>query len=274
MAKKQTPTLDKLLDPQKMSREERIEYLWDKWNKTKDPDVMDEIVDNFEGYIKYLKSVYRNSGIPESAIEGEGKRLVVEAVKKYKPGGKAKLGTYVSQWGQKMFRFVSKYQNIGRIPESRVAKINTYKTAVGDFYETYGREPTTEELSDELSWSPKEIERMRRELRGDVSFGQPESQSQLKDMSVYDPDLITFFHSDLPQIDQKIMEHLTGFGGVKKLTVDETAKKLKLPKWKVAYAKKKLSKKLREYLSLFQSKGDVDYTETIPEDKEDFSLIQ
>lgn len=66
---------------------------------------------------------------------------------------------------QKVSRLVYKFQDLTHIPEHTQLKITTYKQAKGLLSEKLGRDPTMGELSDELRWPVRDVNRMEKSLR-------------------------------------------------------------------------------------------------------------
>jgi len=112
------------------------------------------------------KNMY-GSPIPQAVHLMYGAQSFMDAVRTFDPS-KGGFTTHVfNTVADKGKRLNLKYQNIGYIPESRATKYGAYQTALHLLKEELGREPSTLELSDELAIPPKEVERLRNEIRQD-----------------------------------------------------------------------------------------------------------
>ena len=121
-----------------------------KYQKTKDPAVLSELIRELMPMIKSAVTKYREAPIPDSALEAEAILLAKQAIETYDPNKQASIGTHVYNYLKKLYRFTSKYQNVGRIPEARVSLINTFKETHDRLRSELGREPLVDELAKEL----------------------------------------------------------------------------------------------------------------------------
>ena len=155
-------------------------------------------------------------GLPRIAIEMEAKSLAIQAFDSYNPA-LAQLNTHVTNYLKKLQRFVMNYQNIGHIPEPRAMAIGKYNTIYENLETEVGREPTITELSDAMSWSPLEVERLQSELRKDLSIthatGDEDDASFYFYQNPFDEEgaetrnLLHFIYYDADPLNKKIMEY-------------------------------------------------------------------
>jgi DNA-directed RNA polymerase specialized sigma subunit len=230
-----------------INRDKDVE-LWKTWKKTPTSKNLSPLLDNLTPLIG--KEVGRWSGAISSVpLTIEARRLAVEALHSYDPKFGASLGTHVTNRLQKLSRIVYESQNLARIPELALLRINTLNSATKELEAHHGREPTIDELADHLSWSQASIKKLQ-------PFRHAENIESLTTLPVSgnaeDDSNIVYIYHGLAPADQKLFEHLTGYGGAEKLNAKQLAKKLEMNVGQLNYAKKKLVTRIQE----MQKAGD------------------
>ncbi|MGV8131147.1 MAG: sigma-70 domain-containing protein [Candidatus Pacearchaeota archaeon] len=201
----------------------------DLWKAYKDGDytARNQLLTSLDPLLKKSVNKYVNSGLPRESLETEARFLAAKAFESYDPS-KAQLNTHVTNHLKHLQRFVIEYQNIAKIPENRAIQISKFHNIKTNLNEKLGREPNTIELSEELSWSPAEVERMVAEQRKDLTMvsGEDifyEDQFRTQDITL---EAIWFVYYDVGAEDRKILEYTFGLFGNMKQPVAEIAKKL------------------------------------------------
>ena len=197
---------------------------------------------------------FKGSGLPMTSLKLEGHRLAGQAIDTY-DSDKSQLNTHVTNYLKKMSRFVTNYQNVGHIPEPRALMIGKYQTSFENLQAEKGREPTVDELSDNLQISQVEVERLQTELRKDLGLKVEEGDDegiggfyQFTDTTGADPRLkqaIEFVYHDSDSTDKKILEHTFGMNNKKVLNAKEIELKLKLTAFELKKRKTRLAREIR-----------------------------
>jgi len=105
---------------------------------------------------------YANMGLPLLDLISEGNIGLVKAVERFNPNKGAKLSTYAAWWiKQAVKRALSNQGRTIRIPVHMNDKISRMSRVESQLQEEFGREPTDEELAEELSIPQAKIIRMR-----------------------------------------------------------------------------------------------------------------
>ena len=65
-------------------------------------------MDSLSPLVTQTTNKFKNSGLPESALKLETKRIVSDAIETYDPT-KSQLNTHVMNYSKKLYRFVSNY---------------------------------------------------------------------------------------------------------------------------------------------------------------------
>jgi DNA-directed RNA polymerase specialized sigma subunit len=224
--------------------------LWKKWKKTQTPTNLSPLLDQLGPLIN--KEVSRWSGAISSVpLTIEAKKLAVEALHSYDPKYGAALGTHVTNRLQKLSRLVYSSQNLAKLPELALLRINTLNSAKKELESRHGREPTIDELADHLSWSAKSIKKLNQ-------FQHSENVESLGSLPISgnaeDDGNIVYIYHGLAPADQKLFEHLTGYGGAPRLNTKQLAKKLGMNVGQINYSKKKLTTKIQEMLAAGEPK--------------------
>jgi RNA polymerase primary sigma factor len=106
---------------------------------------------------------YEGIGLPLLDLISEGNIGLMKAVERFDPSKGGKLSTYGSWWiKQSIKRALANQSKTIRLPVHLVDKISRMRRTALRLQEELGREPTDEELADELDLSPARIRLMRR----------------------------------------------------------------------------------------------------------------
>ena len=215
-------------------------------------------MDSLTPIVVQTTNKFKTSGLPETALKLETKRIVSDAIETYDPS-KSQLNTHVMNYSKKLYRFVSNYQNIGKIPEPRALLIGRYNTIYENLESDKGREPTVIELADAMHLHPIEIERLQTELRSDLTMPDVgeggEDGDSFFDLTQYDEEnfqkrqAIEIAYHEVGPTDKKIMEWYFGIGGMPILKSDkEIAMRLGLTPSALKKRKLKISKLIGEMI--------------------------
>lgn len=221
--------------------------MWKTWDqggrKAKD---LRPLVQSMRPLVQERVNVYSGRvPIPPEALEAEFKNHAVKAIKTYDPNRGAKLSTWVRSNIRKGGRFVSTYQNVGRVVEDRVSKISEYKLAKEQLLEQSGRAPTDAQVARKLRWSVPEVQRMNAELRADIMSSSFESDPT-HFMPQADNEIIEHLHEELSPQEQQVYRYMKTPG----ITQGKTgliAKQLKWSPSKVSRLRKAIEAKAIHY---------------------------
>jgi RNA polymerase primary sigma factor len=105
---------------------------------------------------------YENFGLPLLDLINEGNIGLMKAVERFDPAKGGKLSTYGSWWiKQSIKRALANQSKTIRLPVHLVDKISKMRRTAMKLQEVFGREPTDEELADEMGMSPSRVAQMR-----------------------------------------------------------------------------------------------------------------
>jgi len=117
---------------------------------------------------------YEGLGLPLLDLISEGNLGLMKAVERFDPAKGGKLSTYGSWWiKQSMKRALANQSKTIRLPVHMVDKISKMNRASRRLQEVLGREPTDEELADELGIKPSRVAMMRMAATRPASLDAP-----------------------------------------------------------------------------------------------------
>lgn len=201
--------------------------LWRKWKGTRNVGVLDQLIDSYQPVINKIVGRFAGAPLPKEAIEAEAIKQMVGAFNTYDPTKGTALNTHVFGNLKKVQRYISNYQNVGKIPEARVLKIGDFNNTYQQLINKFNREPTTNELADTLHWQPEEVVRMQKELRKDLAIEDLPFIS-IKEDSKLRNDLYFYYNGLMPD-DQLIFEYTTGIYGKNRKSNKEISEIMKIP---------------------------------------------
>ncbi|MHA2333765.1 MAG: hypothetical protein ACXAEU_17195 [Candidatus Hodarchaeales archaeon] len=221
---------------------------WNQWkNNGKKEEDMETLLKQMDPLIRKATNVYSGKvNLPPSAIRAEFQIQAIKAFDKYKPEKGAALGTYLTWQLKQGKRFITSYQNLGRIPETRVYKITEFNNEKDKLADEIGREPSALELADRLKWPMSQVSAMELELRkevpsstvaGDLTGTKPSKEAEVMRLLQY----------DLGNEERIVYEYLIGINGKQQLSPGQIAKKLKMTPSKVSRIKTKIGNKAERY---------------------------
>ncbi len=125
---------------------------------------------------------YEGLGLPLLDLINEGNIGLMKAVERFDPGKGGKLSTYGSWWiKQSIKRALANQSKTIRLPVHLVDKIQKMRRVAMRLQEVFGREPTDEELGQELGIAASRVEELRsaaiRPLSLDTPIGQDDSNN-------------------------------------------------------------------------------------------------
>lgn len=226
------------LDPNVKSKD--VE-LWQRWKRTRDPGDLQLLLRQMEPIIQREVNKWAPSA-SRSYLEGQARRLAVQAFETYDPNAGAALSTYLASRLPKLSRPVYATQNAARMPETQSVLFHTFNHARMHLEDVNGRPPTTVELADHLAWEPKRVSEFQR-IANRKEYIESEEHPDADDTQDH---LVDYIYHDLSPQQKLIFEHSTGYGGAKVLSSADAAKKLKITPGQHAYQKSLIVKTVEQ----------------------------
>ncbi|MEK9949933.1 MAG: sigma-70 family RNA polymerase sigma factor [Verrucomicrobiales bacterium] len=213
---------------------------------------------------------YEGLGLPLLDLINEGNIGLMKAVERFDPTKGSKLSTYSAWWiKQAIKRSLANQSKTIRLPVHLVDKISKLKRTALKLQEALGREPTDEELGEEMEMDALKVARLRRAAIRPASLDSPigddnstfaeivsdekaeNPYKQLEDKTVNDMlyDLI----KTLPHREATILEYRFGLDVCSERTLEEVGEHFNVTRERVRQIQNLALSKLRKMIEKMES---------------------
>src|SRR5437870_12194581 len=137
---------------------------------------------------------YEGLGLPLLDLINDGNIRLMKAVERFDPAKGGKLSTYGASWiKQSIKRALANQSKTIRLPVHLVDKISKMRRTAMKLHEVLGREPTDEELAEELSMTASRVAQLRTAAIRPASLDAPigDEESENFPAGVHDEDAAT-----------------------------------------------------------------------------------
>ena len=210
---------------------------------------------------------YANLGLPLLDVISEGNIGLMTAIDRFDPAKGAKLSTYASWWiRQCIKRALSNQGKTIRLPVHLGDKILKMRRVALQMSEEMGREPTDDELAEEIGIASEKVSQLKSVSIRPASLDAPISEDELTEFgeSVADEEAGTPFellrdkdlHNEvggllegLEEREKEIISQRFGFDGGKRKTLQEVGRRLGVSRERIRQLENIALTKLRRTLS-------------------------
>lgn len=199
------------------------------WLRDKSPENMSKVLDALSPTIN--SEVTRYSG-PSTLLRSKAKVLAIKAVKSFDPMSGAKLSTWVVTGLKPLSRYGIQQRDI-HVPEVAARQAAAVASATERLKDELGRDPTDDELADEMGISAKRVHDVRRKAMASVTsgtFDEIDSEDSSAIPAVTQTDPVPFaqeaVYRDLSPEDKMIFDAATGMHGAARMRAMDVAAKL------------------------------------------------
>lgn len=237
--------------PEAETPKERIEDLVARWQRQQTPELTSAVLDRMKPTISAALSSYAPGN--EDAMSVKAANLTLEALKGYNPQYGAAPATFVFHNLKRLNRLSSAQSRIMPVSEALELDRNAARKAAAAFEDEHDREPTAQELADLTGFSMKRISKLfdteMRTLPESSTLTETGDQKRGTSM-LTDDDYFEYVYASVGPVDQKIMELSSGKHGVKPLSNNDIARKLKVTPGAVSQRKAKIQQMLSDVRGL------------------------
>ena len=219
---------------------------------------------------------YEGIGLPLLDLISEGNIGLMKAVERFDPKKGGKLSTYGSWWiKQSIKRALANQSKTIRLPVHLVDKISKMRRIAMRLQEELGREPTDEELADELDVTAARVRQMRlaaiRPASLDAPIGDDDSNNfsdvvedenatspyeNLKDKTV--TGMLQDMVKHLDEREATILRYRFGLDGGTEKTLEEVGVKFGVTRERVRQIQNLALRKLRKMIEKLESSKNKD----------------
>lgn len=231
--------------------------------KQGDQEALNKLVQANLRFVVSVAKQYQNQGLSLGDLINEGNLGLIKAAKRFDETKGFKFISYAVWWiRQAILQALAEQSRIVRLPLNRVGALHKIGKVSSDLEQTYGREPSSEEIAHELDMSPNEVtdtlKISSRHLSLDAPFQEGEDNRLLDVLEdeVQAPPDEELFGEALQREVEKALSTLTdreaevirlyfGIGREKPMTLEQIGHKFGLTRERVRQIKEKAIRRLR-----------------------------
>jgi RNA polymerase primary sigma factor len=216
---------------------------------------------------------YTNRGLSFLDLIQEGNMGLMKAVEKFEYRRGYKFSTYATWWiRQAITRSIADQARTIRIPVHMIETINKLMRAQKQLIQDFGREPTPEELADELEMPVERVRAVLKMAQQPISLQSPVGDAEetnfgdfIEDKSAENPSDMTSYSllkdklgdvlASLTERERKVLELRFGLGDGYSRTLEEVGKQFRVTRERIRQIEAKALRKMRHPTRLRQLQG-------------------
>jgi RNA polymerase primary sigma factor len=202
--------------------------------KNGDPEARSHMIRANLRLVVKIAQDYANYGMPVTDLISEGNIGLMKAVERFDPEKGGKLSTYAAWWiKQSIKRALANQSKTIRLPVHMVDKIAKMRRIAAMLTEALGREPTDEELADEIGVPRRKLAMLR-------------PLDMLSDKNLHGE--LDGLLSVLDERERRIIDERFGLNGRKALTLEEVGREFGVTRERIRQLQNSALTKMRRAL--------------------------
>jgi len=228
-----------------------------------DADALDKLTRANLRFVVSVAKQYQNQGLSLGDLINEGNLGLIKAARRFDETRGFKFISYAVWWiRQSIMQALAEQSRIVRLPLNRVGALNRIGKAYRNLEQEYEREPSSEELAEELEMNVEDVSEAMTLSGKHVSMDAPFNQSEenslldvLENEELQAPDTILMSESLKEEVkralaklsarEAEVIKLYFGFDVDEPLTLEEIGEKFNLTRERVRQIKEKAIRRLR-----------------------------
>ena len=224
---------------------------------------------------------YTNRGLSFLDLIQEGNMGLMKAVEKFEYRRGYKFSTYATWWiRQAITRSIADQARTIRIPVHMIETINKLMRVQKQLVQDFGREPTPEEIADEMAIPVDRVRAVLKMAQQPISLQSPVGDSEdtnfgdfIEDKSAENPSDMTSYSllkdklsdvlASLTERERKVLELRFGLGDGYSRTLEEVGKQFKVTRERIRQIEAKALRKMRHPTRIRQLQGFLETEEPV-----------
>ncbi len=246
-----------------LTPEEEIELA--RRAKQGDEKALERLIQANLRFVVSVAKQYQNQGLPLGDLINEGNLGLIKAAKRFDETRGFKFISYAVWWiRQSILQALAEQSRIVRLPLNKVGALNKIGKKLSQLEQEFEREPSANELAEELDMSVYEVadtlKSAGKHISMDAPFAQgednklldviPSENEPMPDHELMRESLRKEIEEALDTLDQRekeVVKLYFGIGYEHPLTLEEIGEKFKLTRERVRQIKEKAIRKLRHH---------------------------
>jgi RNA polymerase primary sigma factor len=224
---------------------------------------------------------YTNRGLSFLDLIQEGNMGLMKAVEKFEYRRGYKFSTYATWWiRQAITRSIADQARTIRIPVHMIETINKLMRTQKRLLQDFGREPTSDEIADEMQLPVERVRAVLKMAQQPISLQSPVGDSDetsfgdfIEDKSSESPSEVTSFSllkdkltnvlSSLSERERKVLELRFGLGDGYPRTLEEVGKQFRVTRERIRQIEAKALRKMRHPTRIRQLHGFLEIEQVV-----------